>query len=148
MQILLTRTRHGFVPADEQAQDELAKVKIGTSVLCDVKRARNPRQHALMFAALHTLFENQREPVTYRTFDAFYVAVKYALGWYDQAPVKGGTIPILWSLQFAQMPQDKFEPCLEQVLDLVARLLRVDKATARKEVEHRAGAMPAIQEAE
>jgi len=51
-------------------------------------------------------------------------------------------------LQFAQMPQDKFEPCLEQVLGLVARLLRVDKATARKEVEHRAGVMPAIQEAE
>lgn len=139
MQVLLLRTRHGFVPADEQAQDELAKVKIGTSVLCDVKRARNPRQHALMFAALHTLFENQREPVMYPKFDGFYVAVKHALGWYDTEPVKGGTIPVLWSLKFAQMPQDKFEPCLEQVLDLVVRVLRVDKATARHEVEKRAG---------
>jgi hypothetical protein len=145
MQVLMTRTRHGFVPADEQAQDECAKVKIGTTMLMDLKRARNPRQHALMFAALNTLFENQRDPVAYKTFDQFYVAVKYALGWYDQVPVKAGkeTIPILWSLSFANMPQEKFEPCLEQLLDLYVRLLGVTKDEARSAVEARATGLPA-----
>ena len=121
MRVLLTRTRHGFVPADEAAQDELAKVKVGTSVLVDYVRARNPKQHSLMFAILTRIFENQRTG-RYPTFEGFYTAVKYGLGWYDDCPVKGGTIPVLWSLQFSHMPQEKFEPMLEQVLALAERL--------------------------
>jgi hypothetical protein len=109
------------VPADEAAQDELAKVKVGTSVLVEYVRARNPQQHKLMFAILNRMFENQRTG-RYPTFEGFYTAVKYGLGWWDATPVKGGTIPVLWSLQFSQMPQDKFELLLEQVLALAERV--------------------------
>ena len=121
MQFLLVRTQHGWVPGDEDAQDQTAKVKVGASILVEYKRARNPKQHNLMFAVLHRMFENQRHPAQYPIWDGFIAAVKFALGWYDDMPVKGGTIPVLWSLEWSQLPQEKFEPMLEQVLALAAR---------------------------
>ena len=141
MQFLLVRTQHGWVPGDEDAQDQTAKIKVGTTILVDYKHARNPKQHNLMFAILHRIFDAQRGD-RYPNFDGFYVAIKWGLGWYDDVPVKNGletdangatTIPVLWSLEWSQLSQEKFEPMLEQVLALAERY---DIPTADLRAEH------------
>lgn len=139
MQILLARTQHGFVPADEQAQDETAKVRVGSTVMAELKRARNPRQHALYWATINSMFENQNHPARYVTVEQFHVAVKMALGWYDEQEVKGRTVTIPRSTSFANMAPDEFEPMLEKVLDLAARVLGSDRDTIRAEMETRVG---------
>lgn len=139
MQILLARTQHGFVPADEMAQDETAKVRVGSTVVAELKRTRNPRQHALYWATISTLFENQNHPARYLTLEQFHVAVKMALGWYDETTIKGRTVTIPRSTSFANMPPSEFEPMLEKVLDLAARVMSSDRDTIRAEMEARVG---------
>lgn len=137
MQVLLVRTTHGFVPADEMAQDETAKVRVGSTVTAELKRARNPAQHALYWATVNAMFENQEHPARYPTLERFHVAVKMALGWYDEQEIKGRTVTIPRSTSFANMPPDEFEPMLERVLDLAAKVLGSDRATVRAEMESR-----------
>jgi len=117
---LLVRTQSGFVPGDEHAQDQTAKVKVGTTVMVEYRKVRNPQQHKLMFAVLRRMFENQRGDRQYKTWEGFYVAVKVALGWFTELPTKRGLVPVLWSV--AEMDQEKFEPCLEQVLALAEQV--------------------------
>lgn len=117
---LQLRTRTGFVPGDELAQDEFAKVAIGSTILTDYRKVKNPQQRKLMFAVLRRMFENQRGDRQYPTWEGFYVAIKVALGWYDEMPTRKGLVPVLWSV--AEMDDAKFVPCLEQVLLLAERV--------------------------
>lgn len=139
MQILLARTQHGFVPADEQAQDETAKVRVGATVMAELKRARNPRQHALYWATINSMFENQNHPARYLTVEQFHVAVKMALGWYDEQDVKGRTVTIPRSTSFANMAPDEFEPMLNLLLDLAARVMGTSPEAVRDHVNELVG---------
>jgi len=117
---LQLRTRAGFIPGDELAQDEFAKIKVGATILTDYRKVKNPQQRKLMYGTLRRMFENQRHPVRYPVWEGFYVAIKIALGWFDEMPSKKGLVPVLWSV--ADMDDAKFVPCLEQVLALAERL--------------------------
>lgn len=130
--ILCRRTITGLQPLDEQATEELRRVPIGRPVYVEVKAARNPRQHRLLFALLKAVTDNTE---MFPSVDAALIAMKIGTGLVDMSVVDGKTVIVPKSISFANMPQNEFAPWFERAIDLAAnRWLKVVPETLRREI--------------
>lgn len=132
-EILVTKTAGGaLAPADQQAADYIAKLKLGESVKVKATRMRNPQFHRKFFALLNLAFdaweptENtyRGEPVR-KNFEQFRNDVTVLAGYYDTAvTLKGETRLTAKSISFGSMGQDEFEALYSAVVDVIlARVL-------------------------
>lgn len=117
MRVLCRRTLSGIAPADEQAQAELRRVPLGKLVQVEIKSARNPRQHRLLWSLLTVLAEHGDFPSP----DAALIALKMATGLVDHVRVsKDGTTAIVpKSISYASMPQTEFAAWFESAIQVV-----------------------------
>lgn len=119
MRILMKRHRLAsyLVPADEQAEEELRKLKPGQATLVEVKRARNERQHRLYWVLIGVIFDHQSSHATREDLSD---AIKVAVGHYDEVGKRGEHVIVRpKSIAFANMPQPEFEQFFDRVIKLV-----------------------------
>ena len=132
-EIVLTKAAGGaLVPADQQAAEFIAKLKLGGSVKARVTRQRNPAFHRKFFALLNLGFEAwepaggeyKGEPVQ-KNFEQFRNDVTVLAGFYDvTVTLKGETRLTAKSISFANMEQDDFDKLYNAVVNvLLARVL-------------------------
>lgn len=119
MRILMKRHRLApyLVPADEQAEEEVRKLKPGQATLVEVKRARNERQHRLYWALVGVIFDHQSR---YATRQDLSDALKVAVGHYEEVGKRGEHVIVRpKSIAFANMPQPEFEQFFDRIIKLV-----------------------------
>lgn len=115
--VRLIKQPHGLTPADTEAKEVLGKIKLGSIVKCKITRPRNPQHHRKAFALFQMLHQNLDH--NYQSFEDFYQALKYALGWYRVIETKAGPLPVVDSLAFDAMDQTEFERRYDQMIGFV-----------------------------
>lgn len=132
--ILLRKHMGALRPIDGQGEEYLKNLKDGEIVRAEPKRARNPKQHALYWAAINLCFDHQD---TYATPDQLHNAIKVALGYCDMLETKTGKIAIPKSIAFGNMPQDEFAAFFDRFVALICTRImpNTDDAEFRHELE-------------
>jgi hypothetical protein len=113
----MRRTASGFAPCDEEAINEVRRVPIGKPVLVEIKAARNPKQHRLLWAMLTIIAEAGEFPST----DAALITLKTATGLVEAIQMdKNGTVQLIpKSISFANMRQTEFAAWFESAINVV-----------------------------
>jgi hypothetical protein len=120
-------------PLDDQATEELRRLPIGKAVYVELKAARNPRQHRLLFGLLKALTDNTD---LFPSVDSALVAMKIGTGLVDMSVVDGQTVMIPRSISFANMDQAAFSTWFDDAIRLVStRWLKVAPEALRREIE-------------
>lgn len=126
--ILLTKTANGaLAPADPQAADYIAKLKLGSSVSAAVKKPRNPAFHRKYFALLNLAFDawepgiqEHRGMKVQKNFDRFRKDVAIMAGFYDVvANIKGDVRAEAKSINFGSMDDAEFADLYSKTVDIV-----------------------------
>lgn len=115
--VLLRKRGFHLVAADPSAETELGHIKDGQTVYVEIRRARNPRQHALYWALIGKLFEHQEACPTRAQYSD---KIKCAVGHCDVTDLGSGRLMMVpKSISFANMPQSEFEQFFAKVVELV-----------------------------
>lgn len=132
-EIVVTKTAGGaLAPADQQAADYIAKLKLGEVVKVKATRMRNPGHHRKYFALLNLAFDSwepvgkeyRGEPVQ-KNFEQFRNDVTVLSGYYESAITLRGEVRLsAKSISFGSMGQDEFEQLYSATVDVIlARIL-------------------------
>lgn len=114
---LMQRTFNTLKAVDDQGRDALAKIPPGKVVVCEVKQARNPKQHNLYWGLVGQIYQNQTRYATQKQVSDM---LKVAVGYCDEAENKfGKTVAIPKSMSFANMPNDEFQEFFRLVIEFV-----------------------------
>jgi len=138
MMIEMQKRRDGLYPVDDEGLQLMHSIKAGSSVLVEVKRARNIGQHRKLFALLKVVQPHTNYPNVYALLNAF----KAYLGHYDLSKTKSGKeVAVLKSISFAAMAQDEFNAFYEGCIAAVVEhfIPGVVEADLRREVEELCG---------
>lgn len=127
-EIVLTKAANGMlVPIDPQAQEFIAKLKLGAGVTASVKKHRNPRFHRKFFALLNVAFdawepgikEHKGMPVQ-KNFDRFRKDITISAGFYDVVVnLKGEVRAEAKSINFSSMEDDEFADLYSAVINVI-----------------------------
>jgi hypothetical protein len=118
MKFLCRRELGSLRPIDEAAEDEFRKLKLGATVMVEVKRLRNPKHHQLYWALVSKVFDNQSR---YETREKLHDALKLACGVYDLLEMPDGKVhKIPGSIAFERMDQTQFGDFYNRVCDVIA----------------------------
>jgi hypothetical protein len=129
-----TKRKGHLVPSDIMADDMISRIKEGGEVLVSIRRARNPRHHRLLFAALNKVVENcDQWPSVEALLDELKLATGHAEVRVNLLTGKPYAVPA--SINFASMPQDKFAAWFDQVVGILAtKALNVAPEALRAEI--------------
>lgn len=132
--IVLMKTPGGaLVPADPQATEYIARLKLGAPVKAEVKRMRNYQFHKKLFALLNFAFENwEPSEATYKgqivqkNFGQFRNDVTVLAGFGETTiTLKGEVRIVAKSISFGSMSQDEFDALYSSVLNVIlAKVLK------------------------
>lgn len=134
MKVFLKKKLGSFIPADEDAQEAIKKIKNGEVVRVELRRPRSHAQHNLAMAVLKLAFDNQEK---YERFEDLMVEVKLKCGHYkEHLTTKGKIIYVPKSIAFESMKQDDFNVFFERMVDVILKhfLPGVDEDDFRAEV--------------
>jgi hypothetical protein len=121
MDIFLTKTLAGFVPADEQAKQAVKRWRIGETLRCNVKKPRDYRHHKQYFALLTLTFENQDK---YTSFEHFRKAVQIAAGHVDELITLDGELVLLpRSIDYTTLDEFEFSKVFGETMTVCAKIL-------------------------
>lgn len=133
MEMLLTRTQLGFVPANDGEAEKCRRVKLGATIRAEVAQMRNAAFHRKFFAMLGVGFdaweppelEHKGLPVT-KNFERFRKDCMIAAGFYDPvANLKGEVRAEAHSIAFGKMSEDEFQTVYSAVSQvLLERVLK------------------------
>lgn len=127
------RRNNALVPADIMADEFLATIKIGREVLITIRRARNPRHHRLLFAALRKVVDNTDRWANEETLlDELKLATGLAEIRVNLLTGRPYAIPA--SISFAAMDQLKFSQWFERATPILAQSIGVENAALMDEV--------------
>jgi hypothetical protein len=120
---LYRRTLAGFVPFNDDAQDQFGKCKLGDVVELKPTKVRNGKFHRLFFAMLKLIAENSNPEVTPRQA-LFFAKVAADCGeWVKDT--RGQAHFIEGSIAFGAMDQNAFDAFVKAAIPpLVARFMR------------------------
>jgi hypothetical protein len=121
MNIFLTKTLTGFVPADEEARQALRKYKVGDTLRADIKKPRCYVHHKQYFALLNLTFENQDK---YTNFNHFRKAVQIAAGHVEELiTLEGEVLLEPKSIDYSTLDELEFSVLFGQTMSVCARIL-------------------------
>lgn len=121
MDIWLTRTLAGLVPADEAAKQAVKRWKIGETLKCSVRKPRCYTNHKRYFALLNLTFENQDK---YTSFEHFRKAVQIAAGHVDELITIDGEIVFLpKSIAYDALDEMEFSKVFGETMTVCAKIL-------------------------
>jgi hypothetical protein len=121
MDIWLTRTLAGLVPADEAAKQAVKRWKIGETLKCSVRKPRCYTNHKRYFALLNLTFENQDK---YTSFEHFRKAVQIAAGHVDELITLDGEILFMpKSIAYDTLDEMEFSKVFGETMMVCAKIL-------------------------
>ena len=134
MDIFLTRTLAGLVPADEAAKQAVRRWKMGETLKCSVRKPRCYTNHKKYFALLSLTFENQDK---YTSFEHFRKAVQIAAGHVDELITLDGEITLMpKSIAYDALDEMEFSKVFGETMTVCAKILGdLDLDDLRLEVE-------------
>lgn len=123
MDIYCRVTAAGLVPLYDSDHDETKRLKVGSTVLCSVKRPRNYEFHKKFFALVRLCLENLPETLA-RDLDVHNLedmlsCFKMDLGLFRVLTHGGRQVVRLESISFASMDNTEFEAFYNRCVDLV-----------------------------
>lgn len=127
--VLLKTPGGGLAPADPQATEYIAKLKLGAPVKAEVKRMRNYQFHKKFFALLDFAFESW-DPieVTYKgqviakNRKQFRNDVTVLAGFAETTiTLKGEVRVVAKSIAFANMAQDEFDDLYNATVNVILK---------------------------
>lgn len=129
MEVWVTRTLSGLVPADEESRRAFDKHKVGSTFPVDVpvRTTRSGSWHRRYWALMHLLGSNldqvEVEPgmvLPIRNKDDAHLAMKYATGLFDSYVIQGGgTVRMVKSTAFDAMSADEWAAYWKKCMDAV-----------------------------
>jgi hypothetical protein len=131
MEIWVTRTLGGLVPADDEAKTAFDKHKLGSTFPLNlpVRTTRSGAWHRRYWVLMHLLGSNmdqvEVEPgmvLPIRNKDDAHLAMKYATGLFDSYVVRGSVVRMVKSTAFDAMTPDEWAAYWTKVLDAVHRV--------------------------
>lgn len=140
--VLLRVTKDGYVPADDDARAQHAKLKLGDVVAAHVSRPRSLPQNKLYWAIL----QHVAEASYWETPERLHVALKVRLGYFDLMQMPNGKmVPVVHSASFDAMNQDEFQTYMDRAVKLICEdvLGGMDSADLIAEVQTMLGASEA-----
>ena len=143
MEIALTKTMSGYVPADQHTAEWSEKVKLGAVIHSDFKKARNPAFHRKGFALLNTAFSywdpgdiDSKFGKPQKNFDRFRKDLTILAGMYEVVIRIDGTTRIeAKSLSFSSMDDQDFEKWYNAVINVILQRIPVLQNMGRDEVD-------------
>ena len=126
----LRKTIEGFlVPADEESQGVLSKVKPGAVIHGKFRRMRNTDFHRKFFALMRFLFDHWesgelQDPKwkgvrPQKSFDRFRKDIVILAGFYESSWRLDGSVRIeAKDISFGRMSQEEFEELYQRVIDV------------------------------
>lgn len=131
--VLLKNPSGALVPADPQAAEYIAKIKLGSGVRAKVVKQNNVGFHRKLFALFNFAFD-QWEPdsktykgeVVAKNFDQFRNDLTVLAGYYETTVTLRGDVRLVAkSLSFASMDHDEREALYSAVINVVlAKILK------------------------
>lgn len=127
-EIVLIKTPGGaLMPADPQASEYIAKLKLGAPVKAEVKRMRNYQFHKKLFALLNFAFEAwEPTEATYKgqkvakNFNQFRNDVTVLAGYFETTMTLRGEVRVVAkSISFGSMSQDEFDGLYNEVVNVI-----------------------------
>jgi hypothetical protein len=131
--VLMKAPNGALVPADPQATEYIASLKLGAAVRAEVKRMRNYKFHKKLFALLQFAFDTwEPTDATYKgqivekNFDQFRNDVTVLAGFFETTiTLKGEVRVVAKSISFGSMSQDDFDKLYSAVCNVVlAKILK------------------------
>lgn len=134
MDIFLTRTLAGLVPADEAAKQAVKRWKMGETLKCSVRKPRDYKNHRRYFGLLNLTFENQDK---YTSFEHFRKAVQIAAGHVDELiSLEGEVLLLPKSIAYDALDEMEFSKVFGETMTVCAKILGdLDLDHLRIEVE-------------
>lgn len=137
MDAVMVRSELGMMPADNKTREWFSKLKIGSTVLAQVTKPRNPAFHRKFFALLQYGFEHWAETqqgILYKDievqpdFERFRKDIIILAGKHHAVvTIKGDVRMEADSISFSNMTQEEFEKLYSQVIEVL--ITRVFKAS-------------------
>jgi len=147
MDIQMQKAANGIlVPSDEEAQQELSKLKLGQPVRVTIVRQRNYHFLQKWFALINFAFDYWEPPeidgkhkvTPEKSLDRFRKDVTILAGYYDATYRLNGEVRIeAKSISFASMNEEDFEKMYSKTIDVVIRhvLPEYTESELRKQIE-------------
>lgn len=121
MDIFLTKTLAGFVPADEHGKQAVKRWKIGETLRCSIRKPRDYTNHKRYFALLNLTYENQEK---YANFEHFRKAVQIAAGHVDELITLDGEIVLIpRSIDYTTLDEFEFSKVFGETMTVCAKIL-------------------------
>jgi hypothetical protein len=125
--IVLKKTETGFVPADHESAEKLAKYKIGEFFTCTIKRVRNIKFLRKYFALLKHAFDCWEPETTHykgrevqKNKERFRKDIQILAGYYEATVnLKGDVRLESLSIAFESMKEEEFEKLYQAVITVV-----------------------------
>lgn len=130
---LFRKDAQSLRPASRDAEDLLAKIKLGQDVIVEVKRPRNLQHHRKFWALMQLVADNLEGTPA----DTLAEVVKLRTGHVDVVKTKRGIVEIPKSISFAAMDQTAFEQFYDRAVAFILSdiLPGLNKADLEREVE-------------
>ncbi|MGV6875882.1 hypothetical protein ACUSIJ_24755 [Pseudochelatococcus sp. B33] len=120
-----TKRGNTLVPSDVMADEMMAQIKDGRDVLVTLRRARNPKHHRLLFAALRKVVDNtDRWPSEDVLLDELKLATGLAEVRVNLLTGKPYAVPA--SISFAAMDQTRFGEWFARATIALAQAIGVE----------------------
>ena len=141
MQISLTKTQLGFIPADPETEEFARKIKLGEVIHSNFKRMRNPKFHKKLFALLNLAFDywqpgevSSKYGIPEKSFDRFREDLTILAGYFHTEIRLDGSVRVAAdSISFSSMDEDTFEKLYQNIITVIMQRIPVlDKMTAEE----------------
>lgn len=109
-----------LVPEYDNDNEQLSKLKSGTTYKFTVTAPRNYKLHRKFFALINLCFQNQSQ---YENFEHLRGVLIMKAGYYETVVTDKGTIYWPMSISFAKMDNLEFEQLYSKVLDEVCKMI-------------------------
>jgi hypothetical protein len=114
---MLTYDKGRLCPMDAYTEEVMQNIRNGETVKAKITRPRNLKHHCKFMAMVNRLFKMQ---TTFGSQEDFLIQVKYWLGRVRMVRLANGTeIPVVESISFAQMDQDRFDAFYQDAEELI-----------------------------
>lgn len=133
MILVLTRHGGGFFPDDAHGIEAVRSIKDGTSVRCEIKRVRSPKQLRLWWALMSKVADNIERYTSRQISDN----VVCHLGFCDEFTNKQGVlVQRPHSISLGNMKAERFNELMTGAIDFIVKeILPVSPEDLRKELE-------------
>lgn len=121
----MQKRNNSLIPVYSADSEIMSKIKENDMVSIEVRKARNPRQHALFFALLKCVLDNSEN---FKSIDEVLIYAKYKLGLVEMHTFDGHVITIPKSIAFENMDNLEFTDVLNRALDIFANFFNCEKS--------------------